>query len=86
VERCNCSPEKADKLPQELLGHTSWSAGMMIEEVGGCWSNRFHRFRLCRGCSLVVGRSGRMEGEGVYGVRIVSGVAFLSAILLYIRG
>jgi hypothetical protein len=86
VERCNCSPEKAGKLPQELLVHTSLSAGMMIEEVGGYWSNRFLHFRLCRGYSLVVGRSGRMEGEGVCGVRIVSGVAFLSAMLLYTKG
>jgi hypothetical protein len=59
---------------------------MMIEEVEDCWSNRFLHFRLCRGCSLVVGRSGHMEGEGVYGVRIVSGVAFLSAIPLYKMG
>jgi hypothetical protein len=54
---------------------------MKIEEVEkvveGCWSNRF--LRSCRGCSLVVGRSGRMGEEGVYGVRIVSGVAFLLA-------
>ena len=49
------------------------------EEVGDCLNNRF--LRSCRGCSLVVDRSGHMGEEGVYGVRIVSGVAFLSAIL-----
>ena len=66
---------------REFVVHTSLSVGMMIGEVGGCWSNRFHRFHLCRGCSLVVGRSGRMAGEEVYGVRTVSAVAFLSATL-----
>jgi hypothetical protein len=63
--------------------HTNLSVGMKIEEVekvvGDCLSNRFHRFRWYRGYSLVVGRSGHMGEEGVYGVRIVSGVAFLSA-------
>jgi hypothetical protein len=49
--------------------------------VGDCLSNHF--LRSCRGCSLVVGRSGHMGEEGVYGVRIVSGVAFLSASLSY---
>jgi len=68
---------------REFVVHTSWSVGMKIEEEGGCWSSRFHRFHLCRGCSLVVGRSGRMGGEGVYGVRTVSGVAFLLAPLPY---
>ena len=48
--------------------------------VGGCASNRF--LRSCRGCSLVVGRPGHRGGEGVYGVRIVSGVALLSVTLL----
>jgi hypothetical protein len=66
-----------DTSAQEPGDHTSWSAGTMIEEVGGCWSNRFRC--LCRGCSLgldlVVGHSGRRGGEGVCGVRIVSAVA-----------
>ena len=64
---------------REFVVHTSLSVGMMIGEVGGCWSNRFHRFRSCRGCSLVVDRSGRMGVQGVYGVRTVSAVAFLLA-------
>jgi hypothetical protein len=67
--------------------HTNLSVGMTIEGVEkvveGCLSNRF--LHLCRGCRLVVGRSGRMGEEGVYDVRIVSGVAFLSATLPYTK-